>query len=220
MAGRIFKNDFEEGNYSAWSGTTVSPGATLEIATTPVKKGHYSSKGIAGYNYVNAYVYKRFTPVTTVYARAYAYVSSININVSYSHFLCLADQYFSYVSIGPMRYAGKFYVSIIWRDHTGATHSEIFDTFPMGSWHFFEIMHKRHDTEGEIRAWFDGVEKIHVTNLNTSAQIIDRIRVNPGYSYFEPGGEITVFIDLVEVSDSYIGAYKPPALVTRTPHAF
>jgi hypothetical protein len=215
--GRIFKDDFENG-YAPWSGTKVDSGATLEISSTRAKKGAYSSKSICGYGYDKAYAYKTFTPIDTVYARAYAYLEAINTSVVHAKFLSLADQYFNYVSIGLSRYAGVHYISVAWRD-SGELHDFTSPTiYPVGSWHCLEIMYKRDAEKGKIRCWFDGVEVAHQTGLDTSGQVVDRVWAGPNHNYFESGGEVTVYLDLVEVSDSYIGIYKPLTLKAN-PHA-
>jgi hypothetical protein len=217
-AGRIFRDDFENG-YTPWSGTYIDTGATLEISSTRVKKGAYSSKSVCGYGYANAYVYKTFTPIDLVFARAYVYVESLNLLTAYASFINLQDIVgASVVFAGTEQYQNVHYVKISWRDSEGL-HTFISSTpYPVGSWHYFTIMQKRDANEGEVRGWFDGVELIHKTSLDTSAYQIGRVAVGGSRNFFSPGGEITVYCDLVEVSDSYIGAYKPLALKAN-PHA-
>jgi len=216
--GRIFKDDFENG-YTPWSGTYVDSGATLEVSSARAIKGVYSSKSVCGYGHPNAYVYKTFTPIDVVHARAYVYVESISPVIAYATLLSLSSYWWNLAAIGFGYSAGVRYIGTMWRDAEGLHGVLSPDVYPVGSWHCLEVMCKYDAVNGEIRSWFDGKELTHQTGLDTTSPAqVDRVWAGPSYNYFESGGELTVYVDLVELADRYIGLFKPLTL-KMNPHA-
>src|SRR4030042_5176256 len=71
-----YKDDFENGDFSLWSGTYTTPGGTAAVARALPYRGNYSarftSNGTGGFE--GAYCYESVPTSSKLYASGYFYV--------------------------------------------------------------------------------------------------------------------------------------------------
>jgi hypothetical protein len=217
----IFQDEFESGNFSAWTGNYADTDCTAEVVPAPVKSGFYSGKfvtaAVASGN-KKAYVYKSLSDASYYYARAYVYLDSDALPLDD------VDDRFGFIQF----LAGSTPLATAQVRHTTDGDFFGFVTYGMsfmgttavlpeeGKWYCIEFYLKLGTgTSGEARLWIDGVERAAKTGYdNTNGgqyTVINQVRFGNPYTV-NVQHQVTVYADLCAVGDSYIGPVQeqPP----------
>jgi hypothetical protein len=211
----LFIDGFESGDFSKWSGTSVSTGGTLEVQTSVVHSGHY-----AGHSKVNdggtddATVYKIVPDHETLYARAYVYVDvgwvSDKYNIDLISVLGGDNQYMlarAQVIRDPVLLTYNW--RLIYWDRGHWEYPAGAGNVVLRTWHCLEVKVVVGSGDGEARLYVDGEEMptLSVGNLinddQTSTADTVRLGIGKGYSAFVTPWDAK-FDDAV-IADAYIG---------------
>ena len=213
--GVVFEDDFESGDFSAWTGVRTKAGDIATVEQVNPYEGdynaHFLTNGtISGIEEALSY-YTVSPERSEIYARGYYYVSSglplddnddrfglITIRDTTSGWLIVnfriqrvhgVDQFFLLMTSGK-----ALWVNVT----TDAVYPQ------PNTWYCFELYFKVHSTEGEGRVWINGVEHITITGKDTSHYgNIDQIRF--GLVSTNVQHHVDVSVDDCVISSQYIG---------------
>ncbi|MEM2367468.1 MAG: hypothetical protein QXQ50_04455 [Candidatus Bathyarchaeia archaeon] len=197
----IFQDGFESGDFSAWTGTVVSSGQTLEVQTSIKHHGTYGMHAQCTADSTNAYAYKGLSDANPLFFRAY---------VRFANF---SQQNYNVMQLKNTD------GSRIWRlrvYNTGALNLErwypsyaswsVGFTASLDTWYCIEVKFLKDASAGEYRIWIDGVEKTGATGLDTSgAGTIGRVEFGVISTFVTGVGTQEMYGDCVVVADTYIG---------------
>jgi len=212
----IFENGFEEGNFSAWTGTNVYQGQFLTCVTatgeaTPPHHGTYQAKAEINGSLpsTSAYAYKDLpTTNTTTNLRCYVYLSTYYTpwQPHETYLATIAQDDSILCQIGLTETTGELVFIAFANGNTIILYST--KTLTTGVWHCIEMQRIQDQENGEYHVWLDETEltEFRLTNLNTSSLIADRIYVGNYHGCAaHPPNQVTFYIDCVKVSSTYIG---------------
>jgi len=205
-----FNNGFEEGNFSAWTGTYVDTGNTLEVIAAAQHHGNYGAHSILTAFTNLALCYKQLASAySTVFAHLY-----IKFNTAFN----LGSGY--YVTYNRLNYGDNEIASIGIRNDggtykwqlrylsSGTTYSYQVLESPLpttGVWYCIELKVVVHASAGEARFYLDGTEKLTATGLDDDNYgNVSRIWAGqnvPAGAF----GSHDIYYDCVVVGDVYIG---------------
>jgi len=210
----LFQDGFESADLSAWNGTYTTSGDNVTVAATnpyeEVYHGRYQTAAItSGVKY--AYCYRILSPaVSEVYARGYFYiVDGLPLDDNDDRFGLISfevgGQLQGTFRISRSRGADKF--SIIGYDGTSLVTRDTDAIYPVeGRWYCLEFYIKVHSTRGEYRAWINGVERITMTDLDTTHYGTGISLVRFGLTYTANVQHyVEVCCDSAVISTGYIG---------------
>ena len=193
----IFSDGFESGDFSAWTGTTVSAGCTLEVSSTYPHYGNYSAHSIVVPGQLYAFCYKDIAAQFTIYLRMYIkFVEGIASGEE----LMLIDTRDPRFIWKLSRSANTYYMGIY--AVQGSYYSAAIPNITDGIWHCIEIGGYINDTTGWAKGYLDGTLYVDQTNLNTTTTGITNVRFGNCYSF---GYANEFYFDCVVVADAYIG---------------
>jgi len=217
QATTTFSDGFESGDFTAWTGTSA------DAATNAVQNitKHYGSYGynitLTG-NYGQGNVYESISGYSTVFLRVFFNFSQLmGVNDRYYR---IAD--FSEDSIGRLTYNYIMEMGL-WRDTAGTYKFGYNRNYPAAAanyanvtisakeWHYAEMKFVDDSVNGEYTVYFDGVELVSETGLDTSAASMTKAIVGfKGYLVND-----MAYLDDVVVSDIYIESMSSvPAFVS------
>jgi hypothetical protein len=212
----IFSDGFESGDFSAWTGTYVDAGQTLEVSTEQKHHGTYSEKVICTDASKRAYAYKEWTTVETVYARIYVYVTQAVLNTTSRNimFMMFHDKACAIstvgrtekLSVGIISATRNFYIVYSNDIAGGAGSYTSTKTLSLNTWYCLEMMHTHGDgTNGIYRVYIDDVLEKEWTGLDTNDYKADRLKVGMVMGWYNVNDYGTWYSDCVVVADTYIG---------------
>ena len=205
----LISDGFESGDFSAWTGTYSSGvGAVISCSNDVAHHGSYSAKVVLSNTIDYAMAEKIFAPQTTIFGRFYFRVTALPGEV-------LNDL----IKLFYLEGAGVdiLELALIRREANSLT-IRLYEFYPTGlykftsaldivvdTWYCLEVKFVKDASAGEYRLWFNGVEVITHTGLDTSASPTpDKIDC----PFNKQGGTLTnpmVYTDCVVVADAYIG---------------
>jgi hypothetical protein len=206
----IFQDGFESGNFSAWTGTSITSGDSLTVANDNPHHGTYSAKMVTGVTTdVFTYAHKTLaTTYTTLYQRVYVKISSVSTTVFNADgkrvdFVIFVGSGGRVVQAGLMRNSGavKWHLQYrnagSWYDAFSAT-----PTPQANTWYCFEVMQTT-GSSGSDRLYINGNLVIEVTGVSNNdrgspAQI-------QAFGEHYVASSVTVWIDCVVAADILIG---------------
>jgi hypothetical protein len=204
FATTIFSDGFESGNFNAWTDTEQSSG-TIVVSSAYAHHGSYSAKASTTASNGYASCNKDITSQTTIYMRAYVYISAgtfaSGVLVSFLLLRDVPD------SISPC-YVGVANANRqLWlRYRHSATNYDVYSstTLSTNTWYCIELKYVKSSTNGEYRVWLNGNEVTDLTQTgkNTDADIT-RVRIGPRYTSVI--NNFVGYFDCVVVADTYIG---------------
>jgi predicted deacylase len=168
----IFEDGFESGSLSAWSGSAKTSGSSIVVSNVKPYEGEYSAKFITEASISEterAFVYKRINESSVIYVRVYIYIDEG---------LPLVDKDDRFTPIQFLNSKGSIICNLQIRHVNGedrftilaydklATTTEIYPK--LKTWYCLGLYIKIHSTEGEIKAYINGVECISYTNIDTA----------------------------------------------------
>lgn len=207
----IFKDDFEAGTFSGWTGTQTT-GSVLTVTSGEVHSGYY--KAVA--SSLNApldfaKIYHSHTPKTTIYMRTYLkFVANVFDGVGKQ---VVGPAFFeagtppgtgiavtlwnpSTNKWGVQYYKGTAFTEV-WQLGTSSVSANI--------WYSVELKLVVSGTVGEVQLWVGGAEKLHASSLDTDDRGSADNSVCFVYLYNTETSDRIVHFDSVGVSDNYIG---------------
>lgn len=192
----LFNNGFEEGNFSAWTGTSGSP----TIVGSPVHHGSYAAQMDAN----NEYCYKNYTK-QAVYVRLYVRFSALPGNAKANQFLWLRSNAdgVDLLKVEIYNSGGTIRFRVIWRNISGSNVTVTTDVAPVvDAWYCIEARWAASMPSGTTILWIDGVAKASTNNVSDGFNS-DQIRV--GTVVLTSGYTCTNTVDCVVVADVYVG---------------
>jgi hypothetical protein len=211
----IFENGFEEGSFSAWTGTFIDQGQSFTCVTasnesTLPHHGNYQAKAIINGSLIStwAYAYKDLpNNYTTIDLRFYVYLSAYYCPTQphETYLGTIASDKGILTQIGLTETTGELVFIAFYSGTEAILYSQ--KTLSLNIWHCFEIQRIQDPTKGEYHTWLDGTEltEFKRTNVDTSAHTATRICVGNyhGCAYHAPD-QVTFYIDCVTVSNTYL----------------
>ena len=218
----LFNDGFESGNFNAWNGTqTTTDDSATVISLNPYDGAYnaqYQTNAVAsGTKYAYSYV-SLATPITEVYARAYFYIADgLPLDDNDDRFGLIAFEVNGQLqcTFRVHRSGGTDKFNIIGLNSTSTVQESTDAIYPAeGQWYCLEFYIKVHSTQGEYRAWINGVEQITITNLDTTCygKGVNRIRIGLT-STINVQHTVIVYCDAVAVSTRPIGQFYAFAVI-------
>jgi hypothetical protein len=207
-----FGDGFENGSFNAWTSITTTPGDAATIVNTVRYQGDYSAKfqtNSISSGTKRAFAQKNIDESVAVYARAYFLISTG---------LPLPDSADRFTLIQFINTAGDIICSLQIRNIQGTDRFALLSStgamqdttavYPtQNTWLCLELFARIDSTEGSMKAYIDGVERLSVTYLNTSLGNVAAVRFGLASSINVQKTVIT-YVDNVVVSQTYIGPHK------------
>lgn len=203
----IFTDGFESGDFSAWSGSSVTSGDSAVVTGLSSHHGLYSGSFATngGGGVERAYVYRSIDPQSELYARGYFNVQSglplLNTGNRFNLLAFLSGS----TTLGVLS-VRRFDGADVWSISSVAGGQSYASSGPvMGQWYCVEFYVKVASKGGVFRMWVDGVLVLEQTGLDTDAYG-DVNSVRSGLVYVEGETQsVSVYGDCIVVSDAYIG---------------
>ena len=208
FATTIFEDGFESGDFSAWNGTSVTTGDTIQVISSDSHSGSYCMEsGIDNPDADAAYAYKYLgNSYTTIHVRLYAKIVSSSLSAtSHMSFLELRD-YSEGKTRMTLRWYGDGHLAITYRKDGTLSTAESTTTMSTGTWHCLEVKCVIDSSNGEYRVWLDGTEVSDLTQTgidSTTGTTYTMLRA--GTNDNAGSGSVTIYEDDIVVADTYIG---------------
>lgn len=200
----IFSDGFESGDFSAWTGTVTGGSGSATVQSTIKHHGTYAAKfSIGAASADSAYAYKDFAGQTTIFGRIYLQLSDLPTSGDYFTVLRFSVGATKVGQINIKNIGGTMNIQLR-RYYPDDVTSDAIITMLADTWYYVELKFVKHASTGEYRAYWEGVEEIAMTGLDTSGAP-DVTRVNVGVVYENEAGARDLYVDCVVVSDAYIG---------------
>lgn len=204
-----FTDGFESGSFSGWTGTMLSAGEAVTIATTPVHAGTKSAKytSNAGGNAEYSFVYKTVN-LNEAYVKGSFYITSgLPLLYNGDRFYLIGLQGTSnQVYAGVWRTAGIDRWVIHAKNGTNWMNFVTNTSAPLPStnrWVTIELHWKESSTTGLVELYVNGVKIITVTGINT-ASYGNTTRIDFGLAYAYLRKNITIYGDDATISNTYV----------------
>ena len=211
---RLFDDGFETGNFSAWSGITITDMNQATVTREDVYYEEYCGRfGIqtSQYQTERAYVYKTIDEKTEVYARAYFRIQEglplddTDDRFTLIQFLGPNESIICNLQVRRSEGEDRFAVLAF----TGELQTTTTVLPRTGVWYCLEMYAKVHPTDGAVRAYINGDEFLSLTNLDTAASgNIANIRFGLANS-IDVQHKVIVHCDSCAISTVYIGILRP-----------
>jgi len=188
----VFSNGFEEGDFSAWTGT----GNTPTIVESPTHHGMYAMEVNAN----NEYARIAIADLNTLYFNCYFRLNTVPAGGEYINLLDITSNAWQPVSYIQIIYNAIGYGYQNPGGAGGGWHPVSWNT---GQWYNVEMKQHRDDAEGEYRLYFEGAEVITATELDTSG-------IPEGFfcmfgDHSLGGVAYTLQLDCINIDTAYVG---------------
>lgn len=195
------------GNFSAWTGTTVTGASTLNVVNTNFHHGaNCGESNVPGLTFQSGYAHKTLSStLSNAYLRWYAYIVSETAGVNWFNLGGMRNATLATVqaAVGIVSATRNIRLAYV-DDTTGAQSDTSATTFPVGEWHCIELYRRRHATLGTINVWLDGVNLADIQQDNKDFGDEDVANVYCGIGG-NARGDAVVDWDCVIASDVYNG---------------
>jgi hypothetical protein len=203
-----FKDGFESGSFSAWSGIRAVNGETASVTRTRVQReGNNSAVFMSdgGGGFERAYCCE-YAVAAELYVRGYFYVSRSGIDADGERFFFIVLR----SGVNGLAYAGwkstdgniKWCMTI--RDGTDYFDAYSEDNSAISRWYCVELHWMKHRSSGYAEMWVDGVLVCSSRGLDTAAYG-DTSAIHIGLAELYGCSGTTVHCDSVAISEAYIG---------------
>jgi hypothetical protein len=218
----LFNDGFESGDFDAWNGTQTTTNDNATVISLDPYDGTYHAKYqtnsvASGTKYAYSYI-TLATPISEVYARAYFYiVDGLPLDDNGDRFGLIAFEVNGQLqcTFRVHRSGGTDRFNIVGLNGTSTVQKSTDAVYPThGQWYCIEFFIKVHNTQGEYRAWINGVEQITITNLDTTyhGKGVNRIRIGLT-STINVQHTVIVYCDAVAASSRPIGQFYAFAVI-------
>lgn len=190
----IFSDDFESGDFSAWTGTVQTP--TIQSVTT--YHGTYAARCLCAWPY--GYFYKTLTSTyTNIFCRIYLYLTGTLYDGGNAWFIKFMDASNNdLLGAGYQNVGGTLQVTIE-RDSWDIIASNY--TISTGEWHYLEL---EYDAVGGVQnLWIDGGNVFAWVRARDTAVKTVKVGLLPNTVW--DGGLCSLYVDCANVADAYIG---------------
>ena len=218
----LFEDEFENGDFSAWSGTYTTVDDNAIVASAYPYEGTYHScfqtgAIVSGVKYAYSHL-ELSQAVSEVYARGYFYiVDGLPLNDNEDRFGLIAFEVGGQLqcTFRVHRSGGVDKFNIVGLSGTGSVQKSTDAVYPVErQWYCLEFYIKVHSSSGEYRAWINGVEQIAITNIDTTRYGSSVSRVRFGLTYTSNvQHSVEVYCDSVIMSTRYIGQFRPLGVI-------
>ena len=203
-------DDFESGDFRAWSGVTVTSGDSATVVNTNPLMGVYSAKfqtEAIDPGTKRAYVYKNIQETPLVYARGFFKIVDglplIDTNDRFTLIQFLSTAGGVICSLQVRKAQGKDTFTLLTFANEMQTAA---NTFPKeDTWYCLELFAKIHATEGSFKAYINGVEQMTSVGTNTTAfGNVGIVRFGLANS-IDTQQRVLTAVDSTAISTEYIG---------------
>jgi hypothetical protein len=201
----LFSDGFESGTLpGAWKATNVSPTNSLSLDTVLRHSGNASLRAVQTQNSAgNANVSVSIAGQTALDVRGYYYLNNpVNWGAVQIMSLYAQAQFIGWVTYNVDPSTPTLTV------YNGANNTLYTCTQPpsLNAWHSIELQYVLSATAtGSFTLWMDGVQVCRATGVVTSLSGLSIDQVVVGIDSADPTGGLTVHVDDVVVSKTYIG---------------
>jgi hypothetical protein len=210
-------DDFESGNFDAWSGIYTTRNGSVSITTTQKFKGNYGA-GLKVSNVTtkleNAQLHMILDQSTLIYARGYFYIDYglSELLDEYDRFglIVISSSKTDEVSLQIRRVNGQNRFSIGYFSGNNQRFASTTSVFPTDrTWYCMELAMLVNDTRGWVKAWVNGSPIIEVSGLNNT-RYGDLVQVFWGLYAYNIGPNyrswhLQAYGDEAAIANSYIG---------------
>ena len=204
----LFSDGFESGGFSAWTGTIVTSGNTLEVSSTQSHHGTYSCHVSSAAGGTSAYAYKTLSSThDTLYVRIYVRFTVDLVNGASGVIIMKMASSSGYGILNMrVRKTGDNYVLEVGNYAEGQYYSSLPFAIAQftNNWYCVELQGHIDGSTGWLKALWDGSTKVDQSNMNTGTTQIQRVSVGTDWVF---GGSVPIdfFVDCVIVSTNPIG---------------
>jgi len=211
---KMFDDSFESGGFSAWSGLTLTSGDDATVARKTSYYGEYGAK-FQTYSIASgtkrACVYKGIEESPVVYARGYFCIAEglplVDTDDRFTLLQFLGSDEKIICNLQVRRVHGEDRFAILAFTGDMQTTTTVYPT--SDTWYCVELFIQIHATEGAIKAYIDGVERLSLTQIDTTMLgNILTIRFGLANS-INVQHEVVVYGDNAVFSTSYNGLLRP-----------
>lgn len=227
----FLSDDFETGDFSAWTSQTKSTSnqnysVTDSYANTGSYSALFETKGNESTTQKSFTTYTLGTPQSTVYARGYFYLTKAFPMVDNNDRFTLIQWSLvgaNYVGSAQIEYSATL-VQNRWvtRMYNGSSVVTAYNATPtptMGAWFAFEFYMKV-AVSGEVKLWIDGTQVIWQKNMNTTRYgNISKVHFGLPYTYYDDN-DVGVAVDDCAISDTYNGLLETTTKETYVDDGF
>jgi len=197
-----FSDSFETGDFSAWTGTSVTPDETANVVNTTSYEGNFSarfaSNGTGGFE--AAYCYKSVSASNDLYASGYFYISQSGITANDDRFYLikfLAGNV-SVAYAGWRRVGGVDIWELTLREAAGWRSAYSTSSPATNSWYKLELNWTKDATKGQSGLYVNGTQMCSLQNQNTAA-FGDVTQVRYGLAEIYNSDQTTVYVDSCQI---------------------
>ncbi len=229
----IFSDNFESGNFDAWTDTVTAGNATMTVETNNPHHGTYNGRaytdGVS--TSTKAYVYKTLdSSYSTIYVRCYFKTDTIPTAIDRRIVKPIGIRNASGVRIAQVFISkdaeGNFEWGVIALTGGTSTYTQYYvddNTISADTWYCVELKLVISDS-GEFRLYIDDTEKLSQTGIDNNGNG-DAKEVDVGLSWYQTNRdgtlgscqvEETTYVDCVVVADVYIGPEAAAQTYTKT----
>lgn len=212
----FFSDDFESGNFSAWSnGINLNgAGSSATVQSTTKYQGTYAAKftlgavagayAVAGHSLSSAY--------TTLFARTYVQVDALPTNDCIFALFAILDSAWAVHTVAMVinRNSGNLRWGLKYATNANATNYAYSgtQTISTGTWYCAQMKVIHANGAGEVRMWVNGVEMVTVTGLTNNNYTSQHPYL--GAEHYAGSFAVNYYADAVVVADAYISALEIP----------
>jgi len=170
---KMFDDGFESGDFGAWSGLTLTSGDDATVTQASSCYGEYGAKfqtySIAS-GIKRACVYRNIEESPVVYARGYFCIAEglplvdADDRFTLLHFLGSGGNWICSLQVRRVQGEDRFAIHAFTGDMQTTT--AVYPT--SDTWYCIELFAQIHATEGAFKAYIDGVERLSLTDIDTT----------------------------------------------------
>jgi len=196
----IFTNDFEEGDFTAWTSST----GDCDIVHVPVHHNAHAAHFLEDANTGTAcYARKSLVAIDDVYTRGY--VRYAQLPTANAETRCLALMSGATVKLVQANIRDDF-GDVKWTMRTlNEANRDVTDITPVvDTWYCIELWYHRGVADGEAKMWINDVEKASRGALPSDVAV-ENVQVMCEASQAVSTIDVNNYIDCVKVDSAYIG---------------
>ncbi len=181
-AGEIFNDDFESGDISKWHSSYVEDGNTLVVDSESAHEGDFGLHVTTGNTNDDAFVRKQIDPTNQIYTRVWVNLIQDVSEGTHQQFLTVASHPDS-GKIGALairRLSGDPQNNLFTLAWSGTGPQLWEDTgrdVQLDEWSCMELFVSVSPTEGQVKAWVDGVLVADRQNVDTGSLPVTWLRL-------------------------------------------
>lgn len=194
----IFNDNFESGNFTAWTEKTGSGTHSETVEKNNPNQGTYNAKFYASSSTSKSYVYTKIEPQSTIYLQEEVKLTSLPSSGK-RIFLASLQSNNGSVQVFVQNYNGRYYwgISTTVNGHTTYDREAAFSSIRTGGYMLVELC--RDSSSNSTKLWVNDALEVNSQRSN----IGDVTTVNVGI--LAAPSRTTVYVDDVKVATNYIG---------------